>query len=162
MLREKADLTMFAVGLGALVLVVKTIFVPLITVAGSTVAKRTPRASVVATRIDEFTVRNEPFSARRETLLRASRMVLSAASTCPMLARYWVGTAVRKAGGVAAVRAEVTMELMLPVMPAAAAADWMATPRPGRMLGGMYCEMICCASELNCAVLLLVLRKGNC
>ena len=39
-----------------------------------------------------------------------------------------------------AASADATMELMLPVMLTAAAADWMATPTAGRMDWGMYSD----------------------
>ena len=63
---------------------------------------------------------------------------LTAISRLEMMGWYWVGMALRKAGGVAAMRAEVTMELMSPVMLADEAAAWTATPRPGRRDCGMY------------------------
>lgn len=51
---------------------------------------------------------------------------------------YCDGRAVRNGGGVAAVRAEATMELMSPVTLAEEAADWIAIPNCGSILAGMY------------------------
>lgn len=48
----------------------------------------------------------------------------------------------RKSGGVSARSAEVTIELMLPVIFADAAADCIATPSPGRIDWGIYRENI--------------------
>lgn len=53
----------------------------------------------------------------------------------------------RKGAGVAAVRTEVTRELMLPVMEAEAAADWIAIAKAGRMEGGMAATISCSAAE---------------
>lgn len=55
----------------------------------------------------------------------------------------------RKPGGVSARSAEVTIELMLPVILADAAADCIATPSPGRMVWGMYREKISMAMREN-------------
>lgn len=51
--------------------------------------------------------------------------------------------AVKKSAGVAAVRTEVTRELMSPVMDAEAAADWISIARAGRMEGGMLAAISC-------------------
>lgn len=86
-----------------------------------------------------------------EMLLIASRMESSADPTRPTGPLYWDGKAVRKGGGVAAVSAEVKIELMLPVTLAAAAADCTAIASPGRIRLGMYSKMIDCAIALNWA-----------
>lgn len=58
----------------------------------------------------------------------------------------------RKAGGVSAKSAEVTIELMSPVTCADAAADCIATASPGRRVWGMNREKISMASRDNEAV----------
>ncbi|KAL9039906.1 MAG: hypothetical protein Q9180_002251, partial [Flavoplaca navasiana] len=57
------------------------------------------------------------------------------------------GSSSRKGAGVAAVRTELTRELMLPVMEAEAAADWIAIARPGMMEVGMLAVISCAAAE---------------
>ena len=53
----------------------------------------------------------------------------------------------RKGAGVAAVRTELTRELMLPVIEAEAAADCMAMAKAGRIEGGILAAISCWAAE---------------
>jgi hypothetical protein len=62
-------------------------------------------------------------------VLAAPLRALMALSRLTMLDWYWLGIAVRKAGGFVAVRADCTIELISPVMPWVEAADWTATPK---------------------------------
>lgn len=130
---------------------------PLSTVAGRLVVKTLPilvmmlttvtfpllvGSAVAALRLCSMSLRRDWYAAlaslRTELRLSWFRITLR---LCWMELRpdwYCEGTAVRKGGGVAAVRAEETMELMLPLMEEDAAADWMATARPGRTEEGKY------------------------
>ncbi len=65
----------------------------------------------------------------------------------------------RKGGGVSAVRADSTIELMSPVTLAAEAALWTATPNGTARLWGMYREIIWLAAEENWAEMELL---GGC
>jgi len=70
-------------------------------------------------------------------VLAAPRSALRALSRPSTFELYTVGSAERKAGGVAAVRADSSMLLMSPDMEAAEAADWTATPKGTARVGGM-------------------------
>ncbi len=70
-------------------------------------------------------------------MLAAPRSALRALSRPSTFELYTVGSAERKAGGVAAVRADSSMLLMSPDMEAAEAADWTATPKGTARVGGM-------------------------
>lgn len=65
------------------------------------------------------------------------RRPLIADASDAMFESYWVGMALKNAGGVDAANAELTMDWMSPVTPAAAAALWIATPRGTITLLGM-------------------------
>ena len=77
-----------------------------------------------------------------DVLLTACLSELIADSMPWTLDWYSEGMAVRKGGGVAAVRADCTIELMSPVMLATEAADWTATPTATTMDGGIKSETI--------------------
>ena len=102
-------------------------------------------------------------------VLATPRKALMADSRDTKFDEYCVGRAVRKGGGVAAVRADSTMELMSPVTLAAEAALWTAMPKGTARDCGMYSEISWLAAEENCADMdlrwILVERaygKGRC
>jgi hypothetical protein len=81
------------------------------------------------------------------------RRALIADSSDWMFGRYCEGMAARKAGGVEAARAELMMDWISPVTPAAEAALWTATPKGNAMDAGMYSEISWLAAEAKAAEL---------
>ncbi|KAI4138262.1 MAG: hypothetical protein L6R39_006882 [Caloplaca ligustica] len=139
---------------------------PLTTVAAKLVVKVSPILVIVSTTV-AFVPLLPPTARNVLVGLLVARLasllsILSVFSTALNRDWYCSGTAEMKGGGVtaAAERTEETMELMLPVMEAEAAADSMAMARLGRMEEGKYWDTRRAAAEERASGEVLVEGKG--